>query len=396
VSIPRERRRLARAFHAALLAAGSPAILIACGSSGSSATSDGGVSPGAPDATLESSVPRDGGAAEAEAGKPVAEDAAIADVVKPKPPVDAGSGGCYAGSFEVDAGPDANPLTDTCAYIYACGLGGTGLGASGCQVLQVVADDALAPIPGLTCWLPDDAGCENDALAPDNEAGGVTVYCTPCPTGGGRRPAGLRRPRARRAASELGAYLASMAFEEDASVLAFARMRAELEGLGAPASLLGAASRAAKDETRHARTMTRLATARGAVVARARVRRAPARGAAAIAAENAAEGCVRETYGALVARWQSLHAGSAELRRAFARIAAEEASHAALSWAVARWIEPQLGAAGRRRVARARSRALQALRASVEVEPSAELVRDAGLPSAARAQALLATMLREL
>jgi hypothetical protein len=309
--------------------------------------------------------------------------------------VDAGSGGCFAGSYELDAGPDASPDADTCAYVYECGLSGTGLGLSGCQVLQVGPDGGLVPFTQMTCWLAADAGCDDDALAPDNEAGGVTVYCNPCP-GGGRRPAGLRAAATGRAPTRLAAYLASMAFEEDASIAAFERMSAELGALGAPAGLAAAAVQAARDEERHTTMMTGLAVARGADVAKARVRRMRARRAVAVAAENAAEGCVRETYGALLARWQSMHAQDAALQRVFARIAADEASHAALSWAVARWIEPQLGASQRRRVARSRSRALRALRASLAIEPAAELIRSAGVPSAARAHALLDAMTREL
>jgi hypothetical protein len=244
-----------------------------------------------------------------------------------------------------------------------------------------------------------DAGCDDDVYAP-GEGGAVTVLCTPCPTGGGRRPVGLRKSRAHRgeiATHVLGGYLASMAYEEDAAVLAFARMGTELAALGAPTELVSEAERASRDEVRHQEAMAKLARARGAVgIAKARVRRSTARPAAAVAAENAAEGCVRETYGALVARWQSLHAADVEVRRALARIATDEARHAALSWALARWIEPGLDDAGRRRVARARARALRVLRASVAVEPSRELVSAAGLPSATSARALLDAMTREL
>jgi rubrerythrin len=385
-----QRRRLAGVFQAALLAVGSPAIMIACSSSGGSSTRESDDA-GALDATLDSSVPQTDDAAlgEAGGGKPDAADAA-----KPTPPVEAGSGGCFAGSYELDAGPDSNPDADVCAYTYACGLTGTGLGTVGCQVLQVTLDGGLVPFSNMTCWLAEDAGCLDDALAPDNEAGGVTVFCAgSC---GGRRPVGLRAPRTSPAATKLGAYLARMAFEEDASIAAFERMRLELAALGAPATLTKGAARAAQEERRHARTMTKLASARGAVVAKARVRRARKRSAAAVAAENAAEGCVRETYGALVALWQSLHAEDVELRRAFARIAEEEASHAALSWAVARWIEPRLGEAARRRVARARSRALRALEDGIAIEPAADVARSVGLPRAATARVLLSVMTREL
>ncbi|MGO9711599.1 MAG: ferritin-like domain-containing protein [Polyangiaceae bacterium] len=390
---------MARAFQAAILAVGGPAVVVAC-SSGPAAAPDAG---GSLDATLDTAVPKSGdtGAPVPDAGpSPPPHDASVPDVVKPKP-IEAGpDGGCYAGSWELDSGPDSNPLTDVCAYVYACGLSGTGLGNLGCQVLLVVGDNELAPIPQTTCWLPQDAGCDDDALAPDNEAGGVTIYCTPCPAGGGRRPAGLRAPRGprRRARAEtaLGGYFARMAFEEEASIVAFERMCAELGQLGAPAKLAGAAKRAARDETRHARVMAKLAVVHGGETVKPRVRAMHGRRAAAIAAENAAEGCVRETYGALVARWQSLHAGDVEVRRAFARIAVDEAKHAALSWALARWIEPRLDAAGKRRVARSRARALRALRTSVAIEPLLDLVRSAGLPPSAKARALLDAMTREL
>jgi hypothetical protein len=142
--------------------------------------------------------------------------------------------------------------------------------------------------------------------------------------------------------------------------------------------------------------MTRLAVARGAEVVRARVPRVRKRSLAAVATENAREGCIRETYGALLAKWQSLHAEDAELRRAFARIADDEASHAALSWALARWIEERLAPAQRRRVARSRALAVRELRSAVEIEPSSEVARLAGLPPAAQARALLAALANEL
>jgi hypothetical protein len=62
-----------------------------------------------------------------------------------------------------------------------------------------------------------------------------------------------------------------------------------------------------------------------------------------LAVENAREGCVRETYGALIALHQAEHAVSAELREAFAAIADDEIAHAALSWDLARWFERRLG-----------------------------------------------------
>jgi rubrerythrin len=141
--------------------------------------------------------------------------------------------------------------------------------------------------------------------------------------------------------------------------------------------------------------MARFAKARAARVPGARVRSVGARSVAAVAIENAVEGCVRETYGALVLAWQAAHAGDDELRGAFARIARDEARHASLAWALAAWLEPQLDARSRARVARARSRAIARL-AREQRDPPPSLVREAGLPTASESRALLGAMTREL
>lgn len=49
----------------------------------------------------------------------------------------------------------------------------------------------------------------------------------------------------------------------------------------------------------------RLAARYGATAPRPRVERAPVRSLEDIAVENAVEGCVRETFGALVGAWQA-------------------------------------------------------------------------------------------
>jgi hypothetical protein len=397
VALRAERRRVARAIQAALIAAGSPAIVVACSSSGAPpaptpAPHDGGSA--IADATVDTGV--DAAKPAKDSASPPVDAAPAIDTGPPPPGVDAAS--CYFGSFEVDAGPDADAAGDICGYVYGCGLAGQGLGVSGCQVLQITLDGGLAPLPGLTCWLQQDAGCDDDAFAPE-DGGEVTVLCTPCPAGGGRRPAGVVAPRGSSRAKgrdAVGAYLAALAFEEEVSVVAFARMRAELAALGAPAEIVAASERAERDEERHARVMRRAAAVRGGQVGRARVRSSRRRTAAAIAAENAAEGCVRETYGALVARWQASRAGDAGLRRAFDRIATDESNHAALSWAVARWLEPRLSPPERRSVTRARTRALGRLRAQVALEPDASLACTLGLPSASEARSLLDTLSREL
>ncbi|MGH7439287.1 MAG: hypothetical protein ACRENE_26675 [Polyangiaceae bacterium] len=115
-----------------------------------------------------------------------------------------------------------------------------------------------------------------------------------------------------------------------------------------------------------------------------------------MAIENAAEGCVRETFGALVAAWQATHAGDASVRATLQQVAREETRHAALAWEVARWAERHLPRIDRERVADARTRALLRLKAEAGVEPPRELVDTLGLPTADQATRLFDGMVRAL
>jgi hypothetical protein len=127
--------------------------------------------------------------------------------------------------------------------------------------------------------------------------------------------------------------------------------------------------------------MTRLARAHGCEPARPFVARTPSRALVETAMENAREGCVRETFGALLATWQSAHARDRHVASAMKRIAADETRHAALAWAVADWMTRRLHAKARRRVASARRDAADALRAEIAARPNASLVREAGIPT---------------
>lgn len=198
---------------------------------------------------------------------------------------------------------------------------------------------------------------------------------------GGRTPAGRARVcRARGSAT--GRYLARMATDEALSVVAFRQLARDLERLGAPAELVQGALAAAQDETRHARLVAALARRHGARPPRAQVGAASAPNLGELAAQNAAAGCVTETWSALMVRHQALHAPDPEMRRVFAIIAADELRHAELSWAIHAWAE-EAGVSG------------LALRA--QVHQSAERLgrrvgRRApvglGLPTPARARAL--------
>jgi hypothetical protein len=219
------------------------------------------------------------------------------------------------------------------------------------------------------------------------EDGGQAVSCG-FPCAAGRRPAGLRDAAVH--GSDVGAYFARAAWLEAASVDAFEALAAELEAHGAPGSLVAAARRSARDEVRHARAMTRAARRFGADVPRASVAPRAPRALEAIATENAVEGCVAETYGALLALHQAAESTDLGVRRAMTRIAADEARHAALAWDVASWLETRLDPAERGRVAEARRAAVARLEASMEAPPPADLRETAGLPSSVRAARMVA------
>lgn len=346
--IRREHRRLDRAFSALLMALAPCAAAQACSSS---QTPDGPAMDGL-----------DAQSFEAAAGDE--------DYVDSAKPIDAGPDikSCFGSVFVHDAGlmaldADAGEADADigCDYAFPCGLPPSVV-LVGCEIWVPYPDGA--PAGPLGCRVPNEQ-CLADAYSP-NESGAVSFSCIDCVGGGGRRPSGLRKARVGRSASARGAYFARMAYDEAASVHAFLSMRDELTFHGAPSALVRGASLAARDEVRHARLMGLEARAEGTEVPKVRMRRRSApRTLLAIALENAVEGCVHETFGALLLRWQTAHTDDASLRRMFGRIAKDEARHAALSWAVASWVEAQLDPTSQRRVANARRKAMQALEQKV-------------------------------
>jgi hypothetical protein len=169
-------------------------------------------------------------------------------------------------------------------------------------------------------------------------------------------------------------------------------MRDELRALAAPSALVTAATRAIADERRHARIVSALARRFGSDAISPRVKRPRRRSLESIAIENATEGCVRETFAALVACWQALHARDPVVRAAYARIARDEARHAELAHEAARFFESMLTGAARARVDRAREAALNDL-AREAVDPSNALVQLAGLPTKTSYSRLLSRFL---
>jgi hypothetical protein len=204
----------------------------------------------------------------------------------------------------------------------------------------------------------------------------------------GRRPEGLARPSFRDDDCELGAWLARIAHLEAASVPAFERLARELELLGAPAELVERAKRSAKDEVRHARVTARFARSFGAEVPEPEVAELAPRSLFDVSLENAIEGCVRETFGALVATYQAAHATDARLRAAMRMIARDETRHAALAWDVAAWAEARLTDEERAEITAARAVAELSLRAELAIDPPRDAQSLAGMPDGVAAVSL--------
>lgn len=194
----------------------------------------------------------------------------------------------------------------------------------------------------------------------------------------------------------LGDHLAHCAHLEAASVYAFERLARELTAHGAPRPLIDRALAAAADEVRHAQVVGAMAKTRGATLMEPAVRAVPVRTLPEIALENAVEGCVRETYGALVGAYQSARAEDDDLRRAMHSIAVDEARHAALSYDVHTWVSERLDAATHAQIREAQRVQLAALYDECTREPDPRLAREAGLPSAAAASRMLEELASQL
>ncbi|MCE9672812.1 ferritin-like domain-containing protein [Myxococcus stipitatus] len=212
----------------------------------------------------------------------------------------------------------------------------------------------------------------------------------------GRIPVGLRTDGAVVCEDVLGRHFAVIAHLEAASIHAFLRLREELALHGADVALQHAALRSALEEVQHTRVSRRLAARHGATAEVPRVEALPPRSLYEVALDNAVEGCVRETFGALVAHHQALHARDEEVRSAMSRIAEDETRHAELSWEIDRWAAVKLPDAERDAIRAARSRAVQALRAELAEPVDPVLVTQAGLPSAEVAVAMLDSLSQEL
>ncbi len=289
---------------------------------------------------------------------------------------DAPRGDASTHDAAVEAG-DESDAPDPCSPVEIDGAYIEGdAGSDGCSTFRV-----------LPCGLPPDAGVKSclpsldvclEACGPDllfycqlapvvcsAEAGvfvdaDTIVECISCGGSSGRRPLGLCAPSLSKR-TPTGDYFAAMAHLEAASVRAFRDLARWLGAMDAPARLVGAARRAAADERRHARAAGKLARRFGGAMARPRVRPSPQPSLVALLEDDVVEGCVGETFGALVASWQARRAGDRHVATAMRRIAKDETRHAALAWEILAWGYALGSRAERARVRRTFDAALDAL-----------------------------------
>ncbi|NUP07330.1 MAG: hypothetical protein HOW73_14865 [Polyangiaceae bacterium] len=218
---------------------------------------------------------------------------------------------------------------------------------------------SAAPAPPLQVAAPvDTATCELDCrqscYGTCTRISATTAECVEI-TGGhpcGRLVADVPAPRLERSATHVEA-LAHMFELEAISAVAFLRLARELEALGAPEHLVASARRYADDEERHADLLASMLDAHGAALpvdVDSLANDSPNRTLLEIASENAVEGCVRETFGALVARHLATAAPEPELRAFYSSIAADELRHAQWSWDLDAWAHSMLDSADSERV----------------------------------------------
>jgi hypothetical protein len=199
-----------------------------------------------------------------------------------------------------------------------------------------------------------------------------------------------RRPLAHReelpCGPDLQAWLDATARMEHLSIAAFLELANQLAALAAPRQLIERCHAAAEDERRHVALLVGLGasppTSNLVPVESSRL---------AIALHNATEGCVAETWSALLARHQSEHAADSAMRRAFAEIADDETRHAQLAWDLDRWLGKDLDANEVIQVRSSRAEALSLLGHNATVQALAmpvELRTTLGLPDPRRASAL--------
>jgi hypothetical protein len=299
------------------------------------------------------------------------------------PPAD---GGDADGSFsDAGASDPCHPVVENCNVPPPIPL-------SCFDALPTPAEGGLFSIDECDALCPTDNGFEYEcSIQPPSASSPGGLACEPlCP--GGRAFEGMLTPAANAGESPLARYFTQSAHLEAAAVDAFLILHDELVAHGAPDALAIAAERAADDEVRHTRMTRQIARRFGGSPTESHAEKRAVRPLLAIAIENAVEGCVRETFAALLAHHQAVAANDPRIRATMASIAPDETRHAALSWEVAAWAELRLDDQERAEVREAQREAVRALRETVAHEVHESIKDVAGVPDAATATRMVAEL----
>jgi hypothetical protein len=218
------------------------------------------------------------------------------------------------------------------------------------------------------------------------------TYSFPYDCVAGRKPAGLAGCLPANARSPVGMWLAQMAHLEAAAIYAFANTARQLARHQAPWDLVASSVAAIAQEVDHARIMAGLARRWGVEPPTVYMSQPPDQSVFELCVDNAVEGCVRETYGAVVATFQSHAATDPAVRAAMVQIARDETSHAETSFAIDRWARAQLDDGQLARVDRAVDRAIDEVIASADEPVEPEIAALLGVPGPNEKRKLLADL----
>lgn len=241
------------------------------------------------------------------------------------------------------------------------------------------SDDACEALCRAVLALPMDSvvtRCTITSARPD-DVSLTAMFYEPHQCIGGRRPDGFVEPRC-------APWVARAAMLEGASITAFARLVRALEHHGAPPALIAEARRAIADEALHAQLCARLAAQLGATVPEVVVEPRDLPTLEQLAIENAVEGEVGETFGALIAACQARTAADPDVRAVCAILAVDEARHAQLAHELGAWLATRLSPGARAEVAMRKRRAIaELLDASDPLDTDARMLL--GVPPLAEA-----------
>jgi hypothetical protein len=175
----------------------------------------------------------------------------------------------------------------------------------------------------------------------------------------GRRPLGHIESQLH--IKDIGSHFACAAQLEAASITAFVQLARQLKGWEAPQGLVNRCLKAAQDEVVHTQILRRLALDCGAEL-EAPINEDVSSNLLATAIHNATEGCVYETWAALIAAHQALHCTYPTLQKVYRRVAADETRHGQLAWDIHNWLMSQLTLEEQNIVGQAQAEALERLR----------------------------------